>query len=218
MLSRRLCLLAALFAIFVPVAFAADLAVTSLCRAGCLPGDVRKLVVLAEVFAHGVGVACILLTVVVLDRTRLRTLPRLIACAFGAGLMANVVKMVVIRVRPRDNQFASVWETFQGWFPLFTSENLDRAFDSNLQSFPSAHTATAVGLAVALGTLYPRGRWLFACFAALAAMQRIEVNAHFLSDVMAGAAIGCLAAALCYSQRTLGKWFDRIELASAENE
>jgi len=202
----------------VPVAFAADLAVTSFCRAGSLPGDVRKLVILAEVFGHGVGVGCVLLTVVVLDRARLRALPRLIACAYGAGLVANIGKLIVIRARPRQNQFDSVWETFQGWFPLFTSVSLDKALESNLQSFPSAHTATAAGLAVALGVLYPRGRWLFAFFAALAAMQRIQVTAHFLSDVIAGAAIGCLVAALCYSRLALGRWFDRIELVSSEDE
>lgn len=217
-MSRRLGLLAAFLAILVPLAFAADLAVTSFCRVGGLPGDLRKLVELAEVFGHGAGVACILLTVVVLDRARLRALPRLVACAFGAGLAANVVKMVVIRARPRVNEFSSVWETFQGWFPLFTSESLGKGLDSSLQAFPSAHTATAVGLAVALGALYPRGRWLFAFFAALAALQRIESCAHFLSDVIAGAAIGCLVAAICHSQRSLGRWFDRIERVAAENE
>lgn len=217
-MSPRLYLLAALLALLAPVAYAADLAVNSFCQDRGLPGDVRKLVLLAETFGHGVGVACILLTVVVLDRTRRRTLPRLVACSFGAGLVANVLKTVVIRTRPRDNQFDSVWETFQGWFPLITAESLDKALDSDLQSFPSAHTATAVGLAVALGVLYPRGRWLFACFAGLAALQRIQVEAHFLSDVLAGAAVGCLVAAFCYSQRTTGKWFDRLESASAENQ
>ena len=216
-MTRRLCLLAALLVLLIPAAFAADLAVTSFCRGRGLPGDVRKLVLLAETFGHGVGVACILLTVVVLDRARLRTLPRLAACSFGAGLVANIVKTIVIRVRPRDNQFNTVWETFQGWFPLITAESLDKALDSDLQSFPSAPTATAVGLAVALGVLYPRGRWLFACFAGLAALQRIEVNAHFLSDVLGGAAVGCLVAAFCYSQRTVGKWFDRFELVTAED-
>ena len=57
--------------------------------------------------------------------------------------------------------------------------------------FPSAHAATAVGLAIALGVLYPRGRWLFIAFAFLAGLQRIEAQAHFASDVLAGAAVAC---------------------------
>jgi len=215
-LTHRRYLLATFFSVLVPAAFAIDLPTASLCRGDRLPGDVRKLIELAEVFAHGVGVACILLTVIVLDRRRRRSLPRMVACAFGAGLLANLVKLSVIRMRPRDIEFGSVWETFRGWFPLVTSESLEKAFDSDFQSFPSAHTATAVGLAIVLGAFYPRGRWLFVFFAALAAIQRIETNAHFPSDVFAGAAVGCLAAAISFDGRVLGKWFDRIESPSTD--
>ena len=59
----------------------------------------------------------------------------------------------------------------------------------------------AAGLAAALGVLYPRGRWLFACFALLAMLQRIDAQAHFCSDVLAGAAIGCCVAAIVQSSR-----------------
>jgi membrane-associated phospholipid phosphatase len=66
-----------------------------------------------------------------------------------------------------------------------------------VQSFPSSHAATAAGLAVALAALYPRGRWLYLTFAMLAGLQRIEAQAHFASDVLAGAALGCIVAAAC---------------------
>ena len=54
-----------------------------------------------------------------------------------------------------------------------------------------------MGLAIALAAIYPRGRWLFAAFALLACLQRIHALAHFPSDILAGAAIGCLVGALC---------------------
>ena len=60
------------------------------------------------------------------------------------------------------------------------------------QSFPSGHTATAVGLAVALACAYPRGRWFFAGMALLAACQRVGDGHHFLSDTLAGASVAFL--------------------------
>jgi undecaprenyl-diphosphatase len=78
---------------------------------------------------------------------------------------------------------------------------LGRPYGHALQSFPSAHAATAVGLAIGLSALHPRGRWLFAAFALLAVVQRIEAQAHFSSDVLAGAAVGCAAAAAVSSLR-----------------
>lgn len=45
------------------------------------------------------------------------------------------------------------------------------------------------------------------------AMQRIEVDAHYLSDTCAGAAIGFLVAGLCLAQRLpLPRLFSRWEL------
>ena len=68
---------------------------------------------------------------------------------------------------------------------------LKSALDTDLHSFPSGHTATAVGLAISLDA-DPRGRWLFAVFAALASLQRMTAGAHYLSDSLFGAALACL--------------------------
>ena len=79
--------------------------------------------------------------------------------------------------------------------------------------FPSGHAATAAALAVALTALYPRGRWLFAGFAVLAAAQRIDVTAHYPSDVLAGAAVACAVGGTIFDSRLTGRWFDRMEQA-----
>jgi len=67
-------------------------------------------------------------------------------------------------------------------------------------SFPSGHTITAFAVAVSLGAFYPAllGALLF-CAVGVAA-SRIVLGMHFLTDVLAGAALGialgCAAAAI----------------------
>jgi membrane-associated phospholipid phosphatase len=192
--------------------FFADIPLLALMRRGIFRGDIAKLIQLSEFFAHGIGVSVILLSVWVLDPARRRALPRLVACSLGAGMAANVVKLVIGRMRPRDHDFATVWETFQGFGAGIFSGDLRAALDSSFHAFPSAHVATSAGLAAGLSYFYPRGRWLFAALAVLTALQRLQAGSHFSSDTFAGAAVGCLFAALCCDPRRWGKWFDRWEV------
>ena len=61
-------------------------------------------------------------------------------------------------------------------------------------SFPSGHTITAFAVAVSLGHFYPDLiPGLYFCALSVAA-SRILLGMHFLSDVVAGAAIGTLLA------------------------
>jgi undecaprenyl-diphosphatase len=57
-------------------------------------------------------------------------------------------------------------------------------------SFPSGHTITAFAAAVSLGTFYPEALPALLFCAASIAASRILLGMHFLSDVLAGAAIG----------------------------
>ena len=124
-----------------------------------------------------------------------------------AGLAADVVKMCILRIRPYDlpsDFHGPVWNTFGQWWPLLSSL-------SRQQSFPSAHTATACGLAAALVWLYPNGRWLFPLLAVLVGCQRVASGMHYPSDVLAGAATGCLAAVFFLHFGLLPPLFDRLE-------
>jgi membrane-associated phospholipid phosphatase len=153
-----------------------------------VPGDLRRLVQLSEAFSHGTGVAVILLVIWTLDRDRRLFVPRVAVLAFLPGTVAQAGKFLVTRQRPlafdldgaASASFIGVPGNADFW---------------GLQSFPSGHTATAVGFAFALSCLYPRGRFVFAVLALLAAAQRVLFDAHFLSDTLVSAGIACFVAA-----------------------
>lgn len=168
-----------------------------------LPGEVAHLVRLAEVFGWGGGVALIILTAATLDPRGWRIVPRLAGGSLGAGVLTDFIKLFIARTRPSATEdAASSVETFVAALPVFNKAGLVSGYGHHVQSFPSAHSATAVGLAIGLSWLYPQGRWLFAAFAGLAMLQRLEADAHYCSDVLAGAGVAFVVAAICsYSWR-----------------
>ena len=165
-------------------ALAVDLPIARFLRGGGCPDDVKRLCDLTEVFGHGSGIGLLALAIFVLDPPRRRMLGCVVCASLGSGLAANGMKMLVARARPNyfDLQ-GSLSDTFVAWLPWLKA-------GSEGQSFPSGHAATAVGLAVVLAWLYPRGAKLFAIFAAMAAIDRLLKGHHFLSDVLWGGAIG----------------------------
>ena len=99
---------AVLIVVAMAVAATLDMPIARFCRADQTTGDnsvpkpLRKPLALAEVFAHGVGVGGILLTIWLLDPDRRRAWPRLVGASLGAGGLADVVKWVLIsRMRPQ---------------------------------------------------------------------------------------------------------------------
>lgn len=62
-----------------------------------------------------------------------------------------------------------------------------------LKSFPSGHSVTAFALAYVLSQTYPKWSPLFYALATLVAFSRVYLGSHFLSDVVAGAALGLCA-------------------------
>ena len=204
-LRRRTFMVPLLLVVAAAVALTVDCPLAHWCVEKNCPRLFGRLFGVCEPFGNGLGVLVIVLTVYVLDPRRRGAVWRLLAMSLGAGLAADAVKMVIARVRPHDFSFqGSVQDTFGRWLPFIGA-------GSGGQSFPSAHTATAVGLAVALSALYPRGHRLFAALAVLVACQRIEVGAHFLSDALCGAAVGWIVARACLDIEWLAARFERLE-------
>ncbi len=201
--------LALALAVGAPAALAVDLPLARWMLDDGLPKWLFKVCSLSEIFAHGWGVALIALAIFTLDPPARLQLPRLLTAAFGAGLCANLVKMLIARARPHHFDFVGgVFDTFGRLAPLGRG-------GSGMQGFPSSHAATVAGLAVVLSWLYPHGRRLFAILAALACLQRLAVGAHFLSDVLTGAALGIVFAQQCVVRGALARRFDRWEALRA---
>jgi membrane-associated phospholipid phosphatase len=189
-----------------------DLPLARWYHAGNNPEVLRKGVDLIEVFGHGVGIAVILFSVWVLAPQWRSKMPRTITSVYLAGLTALSLKLVLARNRPYRtplDTIGGVAGTFGHKFPGFS-------VGAAWQSFPSGHTAAAVGLAMALTWLMPRGKWLFAGLVALVALQRISGGYHYLSDTLWGAAIGCWVASAFLPGGWISKPFDRLEERAME--
>ncbi len=156
------------------------------------PKFLRNILDNVEPFGHAVGVVVAALSVMLLDGRQWKTGFSVLFAGLGAGLAADVAKLLVGRVRPRNFDFDTldVRSTFDGFLPFFNGS-------SGSQSFPSAHTATAFAMAVMLSSLYPRARVLFFLLAFLTAGHRLHSGAHYPSDILTGAAVGWLFAMWC---------------------
>ena len=114
--------------------------------------------------------------------------PLLLAAGFQ-GLSYGMIKWVTGRHRPvlGIEPFA-VHPFAGGWHGLMHAE-------SGL-SFPSGHAALAFATATVMARLLPRWRPAFFFVAAFVAMERVAENAHYVSDVIAGAGLGVLCGLL----------------------
>jgi membrane-associated phospholipid phosphatase len=112
-----------------------------------------------------------------------RVLGFFFVCVALSGIATDILKPMIGRARP----VALLREGLYGFQPF----SLPTAHDV-FNSMPSGHTTTAFAVAFALMALQPRyARWLIA-FAVAIGLSRIMVNAHYLSDVLAGAVVGTL--------------------------
>jgi membrane-associated phospholipid phosphatase len=108
-------------------------------------------------------------------RRRARALLFVIISMAISGTTVNALKIAFGRYRPRF---------------LFNDGTYDFApFALALRDsgFPSGHTQSIVAAMMALGFLWPRGRWLFWTVAVLVATSRFVITVHYTSDVIAGA-------------------------------
>lgn len=202
--SRRAILAIVIFLVGALASLPLDLAAARVLRTSRVAKSFDRPLRYGEAFGHALGAALLLVGIALVDVRRRRCVPRIATAAFGSGLAANLMKMIVMRSRPNSVpvETASVLSTFGEWFP-------GPHAPSAWQSFPSAHSALAVGLSVALAAYYPRGRWLVGALAGLCVLHRMASGAHFASDVCVGAAIGWGVASLCLRATP----FDRLESA-----
>jgi membrane-associated phospholipid phosphatase len=169
------------------------------------PAPVHKMLQFSELFAHGVGILMIAAVILQLDPLRRRGVARVVFVAISSGVAADGIKIALSRIFPPYIPWhTATWTVVSGWFggPVEVVRG---------RYFPSGHMAAAVGLALALTALYPRGRRLFAILAFLAGWQRLDEGAHVASDLFFGAAVGCAVAAVCLYRGPIAAFFRRHE-------
>jgi undecaprenyl-diphosphatase len=118
------------------------------------------------------------------------------------GVLYTLGKWSTGRQRPlvlidplRFNPFINGWKGF---------------WDEPNLSLPSGHTCLAFATAATLGLCIPRWRYAFYALAAIVGAERVAENAHYLTDVIAGAGIGVLSAHLTYGAM---RWLTRPKQA-----
>jgi membrane-associated phospholipid phosphatase len=227
---RRRLFLGGLFCLVVGgLAFAIDLPVVGWCAARPLPKVITKMLDLSEIFGSAIGVAMLMVAVVALDaslrRPRFGDLIRMVAASVSGGLLVDLGKLLVTRVRPHALDFDAITRGVPGPEAIAPGAigigGLARVLDTfgaaaaadpavamaewtwrkpaALMSFPSGHAAVAAGFAAALGWKYPAGRWVFFVFAVLAVLQRLSSSSHYPSDVAVGAGLALVAASVWLS-------------------
>jgi membrane-associated phospholipid phosphatase len=103
------------------------------------------------------------------------------------ALFVTIVKRIIGRARPYVSQIADPYS----YSPFI--------WKASYASFPSGHASNAFAAAIAIGALWPRARLPMWIYALVIAASRVIVNAHFPSDVIAGAVVGTVGALLVRS-------------------
>ena len=111
----------------------------------------------------------------------------IVASPLLSGAMAELLKRLVGRERPGTSDATGAY-TFKPFMHAFSD-------DSNL-GIPSSHAAVAFGGAFMMMRLFPGAGWVLLVWAIGCGVTRSALGAHYVSDVVAGAAIGHIAATI----------------------
>ena len=178
-----------------------DIQVARIMDLNPIPKEIGRILRFSEIGGHGTGAAMVLVGVIACSQfrwrrsgERMRAL-RLIAGTYLGGLIVDLFKLIIHRVRPSK----AILESANSFFDTFGRQLLDSGSHghSALMSFPSGHAAVAAGLAASLWWYLPTGRPAFVALAILASLQRVATNNHYVSDICIGAALGLVGAWLC---------------------
>lgn len=119
------------------------------------------------------------------DRRAARAGLRMLAAHFLAIRLKNAVKHLVDRTRPYVL-------AEDGHYTMQPGTRTQKKFTS----FPSGHTASSVAVARAIGGEYPGGNPAAIGLASAIAVAQVVRSKHYVTDLIAGAAIGIIAQAL----------------------
>ncbi len=171
---------------------------------GILRGDVRRELEAVQQFGQGTFSVLIGLIIFLLDPARRRWLMAWAVSALVLGIVVTGMKMLIGRVRPRlvDPYDPLLflgplgkypWTNKSGTIELLSPLQIGKSGVSDLWSMPSSHTAFAVLCAAILARMYPKIAPVVWGLAITVGLCRLIFDAHYLTDVLAGA---CVAVAV----------------------
>jgi membrane-associated phospholipid phosphatase len=178
-------------------------------------GDLKRELVVWGQYGQATWLIVVAIGFVLLVPWRWRRVLDLLAAAGLTWVLAFGIKIAAGRPRPK---FDDPWVILGplGQYPVNAEAGVRHAWEvwapisSDIWSMPSSHTAFAVMLSVFIAAMAPRLRVLAVVLAAIVALSRVMLGAHYPSDVLVGAAVG-LACASLVVERGLGvrglDWF-----------
>ena len=195
----------------VPMMTLLDITVARWFASDPLPREFVNALELTRIFSHGSGIFLVLIGIFLMTPENRWHLPRLATLAIGAGALATLAKMFVLRPRPAglNLDMASIDSAWLWAFDWTLSQVT--TFDASTRAFPSGNMTTATALTVGLWFVLPRGRLLFVLICLGTVLQRMACSAHFPSDILGGAGFGLLWAYVCYQPKLLGNLFDKMQ-------
>lgn len=115
--------------------------------------------------------------------------------AIGAGVSAAAAGILLFRALKRTSRRKRPCEVEPHcWASILPPDKY---------SFPSGHSITAFAIAISIGFFYPQLQLCLLFIALLIAASRIILGMHFLSDVLAGSAIGVVLGLVSFHAFTL---------------
>lgn len=120
--------------------------------------------------------------IVMRDGHVLRAGTRILASHLLATALRGVIKHMVDRTRPEAAARRGEYELSEG-----------ERFESDFNSFPSGHAAGALAVACAVSREWPKAGPVALGLGAAATVAPVLCSKHFVSDAIAGAAIGVIA-------------------------
>jgi membrane-associated phospholipid phosphatase len=164
-----------------------------------LGGDLRRELEAWGQYGQGLWVVVVAVAFLRLQPWRWRRLLDLGVAAALTWAATYAIKLVVGRPRPRFDDPAVFLGPF-GAYPVSPDAGVRHAWEfwtpisSDLWSMPSSHTAYAAMLSVWIAAIEPRLRWLVLALASVVGASRVLLGAHWVSDVLIGAALGLACA------------------------
>ena len=159
----------------------------------------------------GSGIIALWLSLRFRARRWARIITAMLLAGILAGMVSNVVKLGTGRVRPRTE------DVEHGWYGP-RHEGRWVTLEHKFQGFPSSHAACAFGFFYPL--FLSRRGWGAAGLLAAAAIawSRVQLNAHHISDVAAGALLGFVAGWIVWrwivERGGLERWLGPTEVAT----